>query len=71
MTEEDQQNFSGQEEEEPHVQEPEKPERPQIIEIKTPLDRPEFDFFVSTYMKKLGLTDKKQAAIQLGTCSTT
>ena len=30
-----------------------------------PVDRPEFDFFLQTYMNKVGLKDKKQAAIQL------
>ena len=38
---------------------------PQIVEIKTPLDRPEFDWFLETFMKKLGLTDRKQSAIML------
>jgi hypothetical protein len=48
-------------------QPPEKaaPERPSNITINTPLDRPEFDFFLTQYMNKVGLQDKKQAAIQL------
>ena len=41
------------------------PERPSFVTIQTPLDRPEFDFFLSQYMNRLGLKDKKQAAIQL------
>jgi hypothetical protein len=41
------------------------PERPSFVTIQTPLDRPEFDFFVTQYMDKIGLKDKKQAAIQL------
>ena len=41
------------------------PERPSFVTIQTPLDRPEFDFFLNQYMNKLGLKDKKQAAIQL------
>jgi len=41
------------------------PERPSFVTINTPLDRPEFDFFLTQYMNKLGLQDKKQAAIQL------
>jgi len=41
------------------------PERPSFVTIQTPLDRPEFDFFLSQYMNKVGLQDKKQAAIQL------
>ena len=41
------------------------PERPSFVTIQTPLDRPEFDFFLTQYMNKLGLKDKRQAAIQL------
>ena len=41
------------------------PERPSFVTIQTPLDRPEFDFFLTQYMNKVGLQDKKQAAIQL------
>jgi hypothetical protein len=46
-------------------QEPTAPERPSFVTIQTPLDRPEFDFFLTQYMNKIGLKDKKQAAIQL------
>jgi len=42
-----------------------KPERPQVVTIQTPLDRPEFDWFLDQYMKKLGIPDRKQAAISL------
>jgi len=45
--------------------ETQQPERPSFVTIQTPLDRPEFDFFVTQYMDKIGLKDKKQAAIQL------
>jgi hypothetical protein len=41
------------------------PERPQVVTIQTPLDRPEFDWFLDQYMKKLGIQDRKQAAISL------
>jgi hypothetical protein len=48
-------------------QEPQEPERPSFVTIQTPLDKPEFDFFLTQYMNKIGLKDKKQAAIQLTT----
>ena len=65
MTEESQQ-YPGTEEELPQTpQEPTAPERPSFVTIQTPLDRPEFDFFLTQYMNKIGLKDKKQAAIQL------
>lgn len=42
------------------------PTRPaQVVEIKTPLDRPEFDWFIDTFMQKMNLTDRKQSAILL------
>lgn len=67
MTEEDE---SPKETQEEHLGEDTKqqqvPERPaQIVEIKTPLDKPEFDFFIENFMKKTGLSDRKQAAIML------
>lgn len=37
----------------------------QVVEIRTPLDRPEFDFFLDTFMKRMGLSDRKQSAIML------
>jgi hypothetical protein len=37
----------------------------QIVEIKTPLDQPEFDYFINTFMQKMGLSDRKQSAIML------
>lgn len=44
----------------------EKSERPApVVEIHTPLDRPEFDWFISRFMEKLGLSDRKQTAIML------
>ena len=45
--------------------EPEALARPTVVEIKTPLDRPEFDWFLETFMQKMGLTDRKQSAIAL------
>jgi len=42
------------------------PSRPStIVQIRTPLDRPEFDFFINTFMRRMGLKDKTQAAITL------
>jgi len=38
---------------------------PTVVQIRTPLDRPEFDYFLTTFMKKMGLKDKTQAAITL------
>jgi hypothetical protein len=54
-------------EEEMPPQQPEQaaPERPSFVTIQTPLDRPEFDFFLTQFMDRIGLKDKKQAAIQL------
>jgi len=57
--------------EEPNQEQPSEPtpqpkaERPQIVTIQTPLDRPEFDFFLTTFMQKMGLTDRKESAIML------
>jgi hypothetical protein len=57
------------EEEEPQPQGPpqQQPPRtpPQTVTISTPLDRPEFDWFLTQYMEKLGIGDRKQAAISL------
>lgn len=36
---------------------------PQIVEIRTPLDRAEFDWFMTAFMDKMHITDRKQAAI--------
>ena len=41
------------------------PRPAQIVEIKTPLDKPEFDWFIETFMQKMGLSDRKQSAIML------
>ena len=50
---------------EPEVaQTPPAPPR-QVVQIKTPLDRPEFSWFLNTFMKRTGITDKTQAAIML------
>ncbi len=38
---------------------------PPIVTIKTPLDRPEFDTFLELYCEKMGIPNKKQAAILL------
>jgi phage host-nuclease inhibitor protein Gam len=55
--------------EEESLQQPAAERRPQEpaqhITIQTPLDRPEFDWFIEEYMKRLGLTDRKEAAISL------
>jgi len=63
MTEED----LPPEEESPETEAPPSPpgRPPQIVEIKTPLDKPEFSWFLETFMKKNGLSDRKQAAIML------
>jgi hypothetical protein len=64
MSEEDFNQNQEQEETETQKTEP-KQERPQSVTINTPLDRPEMDWFLEQYMKKLGVTDRKQAAISL------
>jgi hypothetical protein len=66
MSNENQEGPESQEgEEEQPQQQQQKPERPQFVTIQTPLDRPEFDWFLDQYMKKLGIQDRKQAAISL------
>jgi hypothetical protein len=46
-------------------QQPQRTQRPQTVTINTPLDKPEFDWFLDQYMKKLGITDRTQAAVSL------
>jgi hypothetical protein len=41
------------------------PRPPQVVEIRTPLDKPEFSWFLDTFMQKMGLSDRKQSAIML------
>jgi hypothetical protein len=68
LTEESEKEKQQEEEQtEEHLPEPEQaPTRPpQVVEIKTPLDKPEFDWFIETFMQKMGLTDRKQSAIML------
>jgi len=66
MTEEPEESQEQPEGEKTEPTEQVKPEHPpQVVEIHTPLDRPEFDWFIDRFMEKLGLTDKKQTAIML------
>jgi phage host-nuclease inhibitor protein Gam len=44
---------------------PKTQERPQNVIIQTPLDRPEFNWFIEEYMRRLGLSDRKEAALSL------
>lgn len=69
MTEEQEREKGEEQTEEEQESEPQPtpvPARPpQVVEIKTPLDKPEFDWFIETFMDKMGLTDRKQSAIML------
>jgi hypothetical protein len=47
------------------LKEAQQKERPSTVVIQTPLDRPEFDWFLDQYMQKMGIVDRKQAAISL------
>jgi hypothetical protein len=63
--EEEETPLESEQETEEKEEHPLKPERPQIVHIQTPLDRPEMDFFINQFMNRLGLKDRTQAAVLL------